>query len=105
MPWRGESGASREGSPVYESKVNFGGAPQPVYYYDALAGAGAGAGAGVDAGGSSSAGSGRPSAAQKLDEILLHRSPMWLRRRYAFWKRRQGRLLFWQMRNRDPQTP
>ena len=89
-----DMGESREGSPVYESKVNFGGAPQPVYYYDALAGAGAGAGAGVDAGGSSSAGSGRPSAAQKLDEILLHRSPMWLRRRYAFWKRRQGRLLF-----------
>ena len=95
MPWRGESGASREGSPVYESKVNFGGAPQPVYYYDGLAGVR----------GSSSAGSASPSAAQKLDEFLLHRSPMWLRRRYAFWKRRQGRLLFWQMRNRDPQTP
>jgi hypothetical protein len=85
-----DMGESRPGSPVYQSKINFGGLPEDVFYYDRPP-------------------PGRPEpstqaqtpvrtfrvpAATIVNKYLMTRSPMWVRRPYGLWTRKRGRLLF-----------
>ena len=85
-----DMGESRAGSPVYQSKVNFGGVPEAIYYYNL-----------------SNSGSPAPSAMRGVtfgeigDRLvgLVHRgmmnhAPLSVRGRYGGWHRRKGRLLF-----------
>jgi CelD/BcsL family acetyltransferase involved in cellulose biosynthesis len=75
-----DMGESREGGPVYASKVNFGGRPQDVYYYDWPAP-------------SRQAASAKPSLGAKLDQLAMQKAPLWLRRFYGERKLKLGRLL------------
>jgi serine/alanine adding enzyme len=76
-----DMGESREGGSVYASKVNFGGQPSEVFYYDwppPTTG-------GVERG--------PPTARARLDDYLMRKSPLWIRRRYAQRKLELGRLV------------
>ena len=86
---RFDMGESSYGSPVYKSKINFGGLPEAVYYYKQIQN------------------QYQLSNENKIkndhsyfkilsiiDYYLMKKSPMLIRRRYCIWKRKQGRLLF-----------
>jgi len=68
-----DMGESREGSSVYQSKINFGGRPENVYYYSTL--------------------SSEASPWASLPMILFQRLPFGLRRHLGVWLKRQGKLL------------
>lgn len=84
-----DMGESRLNSPVYRSKINFGGVPEEIFYYDSpppqLA----------PALGESMTGCTitRPATAG-FQNYLMKRSPMWIRRQYGLWRRKHNRLLF-----------
>jgi len=80
-----DMGESRQGSPVFQSKVNFGGSPRDVFYYDL-----------------SPQGGGRPDglltqtlrrAAHVADSWLATRSPLPLRRTFAQRSLTRGRVM------------
>lgn len=78
-----DMGESREGSPVYKAKRNFGGQPKAVYCLREVTAAG------------TSAAWARPylGALSILDAAMMNRAPFTLRRRYGWWRVRSGRIL------------
>ena len=78
-----DMGESREGSPVYQAKRNFGGQPKAVYCYRESTDSGA------------SAVLTRPvdRALSILDATIRGHAPLALRRRYGWWRIRRGRIL------------
>ena len=81
-----DMGESRSGSPVFNSKVNFGGMPRPVFYYDVASPLAAGATDGPIV---------RQfrRVASVIDTWLAARSPMPLRRQFAQKEITRGRVL------------
>jgi hypothetical protein len=84
-----DMGESRLDSPVYRSKINFGGIPEEIFYYDSPPPQPAKAPSEANIVRTIA----RPAAAS-LRNILTTRSPMWVRRRYGLWRRKHNRLLF-----------
>lgn len=85
-----DMGESRLESPVYRSKLNFGGIPKDIYYYSSTQK------------NFSSSHQFKSETTTKntkilyplIHEYLVNNSPMWVRRKYGLWRRTQGRLLF-----------
>lgn len=75
-----DMGESREGGAVYASKINFGGAPRDLFYYDWPPPSAEGQNSSV-------------SLRTRIDDLLMRRAPLWLRRPYAERKLRLGRLV------------
>lgn len=69
-----DMGESKEGSSVYQSKLNFGGTPRDVYYY-------------------SFGGNGSPSILSAMSQILFARAPFWVRKKIGPWIKQQGRVI------------
>ena len=91
-----DMGESRDGSPVYKSKVNFGGRPEPVYYL-ALSSSDEnrqGNEPGEEKSGPSSKVTPQPGLLAQAPEYLMNSSPLWARKPIGLWLKRQGRLLF-----------
>ncbi|MBI4135756.1 GNAT family N-acetyltransferase [Candidatus Uhrbacteria bacterium] len=68
-----DMGESKEGSPVYQSKLNFGGTPREIYYY--------------------SGGAGSSSGLSSLPQWLLVHAPFWIGEKMGPWIKRQGRII------------
>ena len=77
-----DMGESRPDSPVYRSKLNFGGQPEPSHLLRL----------------EQPAAAGRPALSERLIAHACHRAlrsgPSWAQRRAGLWLRRRGRLLF-----------
>ena len=67
-----DMGESKAGSPVYQSKINFGGTPREVYYYGKHA---------------------RVSSVSVLPGLIFSHAPLWLRAAIGPWVKRQGRII------------
>jgi hypothetical protein len=77
-----DMGESTPGSGTYKFKTNFGGKPRQVHYLRR----------GPDAAATERAG--KPEAkGPSRKELLLQRSPMWLKERVALWRGRRGRII------------
>lgn len=76
-----DMGESRVGSPVFQSKINFGGEPRDVHYYEAPPPAALASDAPQ-----------RRNWRGEVDRYLSHAAPGWARRFYLQWKLRRGRL-------------
>ena len=89
-----DMGESQPQSPVYKSKINFGGIPEPSYYLtlrgtpqspqSTLAGSSA----------STRPPQQTPGTVSKGIDLVMNRSPTFIRRPAGLWLKRQGRLLF-----------
>lgn len=68
-----DMGESKEGSPVYQSKINFGGTPRDIYYY--------------------SFGEASHSRLSALPNFVFNHSPAWIRRQIGPRLKKQGRMI------------
>jgi len=81
-----DMGESGEGSPVYSSKVNFGGKPRDLFYYRADGTTATGTPA-------ASAKAEMSSWCERAEGYLRTDAPTWLRHQYALWRLRHGRII------------
>ena len=78
-----DMGESTRDSSGHQSKINFGGVPKELYYFNLAL---------CQKQSASHAATRKVSGKQALRAIVLAHSPMWFKRREALWRRRQGRV-------------
>ncbi len=90
-----DMGESQPQSPVYMSKVNFGGVPEKAYYLTLSPSRDDDeAKPRRSAPRSAPRPAAKPSALGRTIDVAMNTSPMWVRRPLGLWLKRQGRLLF-----------